>query len=81
MNKKLVLVCFCAALAGCANLPAAGKDITPPPRYLMSEPPPFPTLRKGDNAVMKLAEAAKVHSDTVRRLHALQRYIQLVRRD
>jgi hypothetical protein len=81
MQKTFALVCVCAVLGGCAELPVAGKDINPPPKYLMSEPAAFPVLHNGDNAVSKLAEAAKVHSDTARKVRALQRYIRLIRRD
>jgi len=77
----VVVLCVTVFLAGCAGDPLAGKEIKPPPGYLMAPPKKFPALKEGDDAVRKLAEAAEVHNREARRIRGLQRYIRTVRGD
>lgn len=68
-------------LAGCAGDPVSGQKLAPPPKYLMAPPRAFPTLKPGDDAVQKLAEAAAVHNREARRIRGLQGYIKTVRKE
>lgn len=78
-KAMLLIVLAGLMLAGCAKDPVAGPEITPPPKYLMQSPKPFPALKPGDDAVVKLAEAAEVHNREARRLRGLQGYVRKVR--
>ena len=75
----LLAVLLAVVLSGCGKEPVAGPEITPPPKYLMQSPKPFPALKPGDDAVVKLAEAAEVHNREARRMRGLQGYVRKVR--
>lgn len=71
----LALILGMALLGGgCASTSATG--VTPPPDYLMKKPRSFPRLKRGDDARVKLAEAAEVHNREARRLKGLQEYVR-----
>ena len=67
-------------LAGCAPDPTPDK-LAGPPKYLMTSPKPFPTIKDGDDAVAKLAEAAETHNRNARKIRGLQGYIKTVRKE
>lgn len=76
----LVFIAVTVFLAGCAPDPTPDKLIGPP-KYLMAPPKPFPTMKDGDDAVAKLAEAAEAHNRNARKIRGLQGYIKTVRKE
>lgn len=77
--KTLICTFFMLALAGCASIPVTGSSISPPAPDLMSSPRSFPSMNPGEDARVKLAEAAEVHAKEARRIKRLQRYVRTVR--
>lgn len=77
----LVTVTIAVLLAGCSGGPVPPSQLTPPPKYLMSAAKPFPTMKDGDDAVAKLAEAAEAHNRNARKIRGLQGYIKTVRKE
>lgn len=75
----LALVLSMALLGGCAS--PTGKGITPPPEYLMKGPKRFPKVKGGDDAKVRLAEAAEVHNRNARKIRGLQEYIKASRQE
>jgi hypothetical protein len=76
----LVVIAVTVFLAGCAPTPTPDK-LVGPPKSLMSAPKPFPTMKDGDDAVAKLAEAAEAHNRNARKIRGLQGYIKTVRKE
>jgi PBP1b-binding outer membrane lipoprotein LpoB len=79
---KLVflIIALTVFLGGCASdVPPA--QLNPPPKYLMSPPAKFPTLKEGDDAAQKLAEAAEAHNRNARKIRGLQGYIKTSRKE
>jgi hypothetical protein len=75
----ITLFAIIAGLGGCSTPSAQG--ISPPPAYLMDPPRKFPRVRKGDDAVTKLAEAAEVSNRNQRQIKGLQGYIKKTRKE
>lgn len=67
------------SMGGCAS--PTGKGITPPPEYLMQGPRRFPKVKGGDDAKVRLAEAAEVHNRNARKIRGLQDYIKASRQE
>lgn len=76
----MVLLVVAVFLAGCAPDPTPDK-LAGPPKYLMTAPKPFPTMKDGDDAVAKLAESAEIHNRNARKIRGLQGYIKTVRKE
>jgi hypothetical protein len=75
-----VIIALTVFFAGCAPDPTPDK-LVGPPKYLMTAPKPFPTMKDGDDAVAKLAEAAEAHNRNARKIRGLQGYIKTVRKE
>jgi len=75
----ITLLIMVAALGGCAT--PTGPGVSPPPDYLMRPARKFPRVRKGDDAVTKLAEAAEVNNRNRRQINGLQGYIRKTRKE
>jgi hypothetical protein len=75
----LALVTIVIWLGGCASIPVTGSQINPPAADLMRSPRSFPEMTPGEDARVKLAEAAEIHAQEARRIKRLQRYVKTVR--
>jgi len=72
-----------AALSAVVSLAGCGGPVTefaPPAAHLMRPADPFPLVRPGDDALVKLAEAAASHNKNARKIRGLQKYIKLLRK-
>jgi hypothetical protein len=67
------------SLGGCAS--PGGKGVTPPPGYLMQPARRFPKVKGGDDAKVRLAQAAEVHNRNARKIKGLQQYIKTSRKE
>jgi len=67
------------SLGGCAS--PGGKGVTPPPDYLMQPARRFPKVKGGDDAKVRLAQAAEVHNRNARKIKGLQQYIKTSRQE
>jgi len=76
--SRLLAVTICALLGGCA-IPVTGPQINPPAPDLMRPPREFVEMRPGEDARVKLAEAAETHAKEARRIKRLQTYVRTVR--
>ena len=68
-------------LAGCGGPAPPSPELQAPPAYLMNKHMAFPVIKAGDDPVIKLAQAAEVHTRNVRKIRGLQSYIRLIRRE
>jgi len=75
----VLLLAIATSLSGCAS--PGGGGVSPPPEYLMRPANRFPRVKGGDDAKVRLAEAAKVHNRNRRKIRGLQDYIKTSRRD
>jgi hypothetical protein len=74
----VLLVAAVIWLGGCASIPVTGSQINPPAADLMRSPRSFPEMTPGEDARVKLAEAAEIHAQEARRIKRLQRYVKTV---
>lgn len=77
MRAMLIISTF--LLGGCAGIPVTGPQISGPAPDLMRPPRAFVDMKPGEDARVKLAEAAEIHAKEARRIKRLQTYVRTVR--
>lgn len=75
--RAMFIICT-LLLPGCA-IPITGSQINPPAPDLMRPPREFVEMKPGEDARVKLAEAAEIHAKEARRIKRLQTYVRTVR--
>jgi hypothetical protein len=82
MFHKVQKICIAGAAAMVVGACASpGGGVTPPPDYLMKPAQRFPKVRGGDDAKVRLAQAAEVHNRNARKIRGLQQYIKTSRQE